>query len=216
MIINKIVLIFTLFMSIFSGNISHGEQFDKQLIAQAKSGDQDAQYELALLYEKKDEQSPEDVKKAVYWMTQSANAGQAQAQRDLGYYYDAGEFVEQDFKKAFKYYQLAADQNHAWAQNNLAILYHNGEGVQQSNINALKYYRLSAAQGNGFASFNLGAMYEDGDGVDKNYKIASQYYESAINNCDYDAEEALANLYKTGGYGLKKDLEKAKYFLSKD
>ena len=39
-----------------------------------------------------------------------AEAGDADAQYNLGWMYDEGEGVEQDFKEAVKWYQKAADQ----------------------------------------------------------------------------------------------------------
>jgi hypothetical protein len=67
-----------------------------------------------------------------------AEAGDADAQYNLGAMYDFGQGVEQDFKEAVKWYRKAADQGLAEAQFNLGMMYDQGQGVEQDFKEAVK------------------------------------------------------------------------------
>lgn len=77
----------------------------------------------------------------------------------------------------------------------------------------MRLFTLSAAQDNAHAYYNLANIYVDGQGVEKDYKAASEYYIQAIEFGHEDAAAELAELYKVGGFGLKKDLKKARELL---
>ena len=65
------------------------------------------------------------------------------------------------------------------------------------------------------AASNIGLLYENGDGVKKDYKKAAEMYSEAVEMGDASSYENLASLYETGGFGLKKDIRKAKEFRKK-
>ena len=94
-----------------------------------------------------------------------AEAGDANAQYNLGVMYSKGEGVLQDYKEAVKWYLLAAEQGDANAQFNLGVMYRKGEGVLQDDKEAAKWYLLAAEQGYASAQYNLGLMYAKGEGV---------------------------------------------------
>lgn len=75
----------------------------------AKQGHPNAQYNLAVMYQKGDGVDRSD-QKALYWYEKSAEAGLAIAQYNLGMLYFAGEVVEKDEDKAKSLWQKAADQ----------------------------------------------------------------------------------------------------------
>ena len=56
-------------------------------------------------------------------LTESANAGNADAQFNLAVCYYSGEGTAQDFKKAAEWMTKAAKQGHADAQKNLGFCY---------------------------------------------------------------------------------------------
>jgi TPR repeat protein len=56
-----------------------------------------------------------------------ANAGDPEAQNNLGVMYYNGEGVPQDYKRAAEWYLKAANQGEAEAQNNLGALYAGGD-----------------------------------------------------------------------------------------
>ena len=65
-----------------------------------------------------------------------AEAGDAEAQVDLGVMYFVGDGVPQDYAEAVRWYRLAADQGHARAQFNLGFMYATGDGVPQDGVQA--------------------------------------------------------------------------------
>ena len=62
----------------------------------------------------------------------SAEAGDADAQTNLGYRYFSGWGVPEDAVEAARWYRLAAEQGDATAQVNLGVMYANGDGVRVS------------------------------------------------------------------------------------
>ena len=76
-----------------------------------------------------------------------AEAGDANAQSNLGSMYYKGQGVEQDFKEAVKWWQKAADQGFASAQNGLGLIYDNGNGVPEDDVQAYAWYNIAAANG---------------------------------------------------------------------
>jgi len=76
-----------------------------------------------------------------------AEAGNADAQYNLGVMYENGQGVPQDYKEAVKWYRLAAEQGHAKAQTNLGLMYEYGNGVLQDNTMAHMWYNIASANG---------------------------------------------------------------------
>jgi uncharacterized protein len=101
-----------------------------------------------------------------------ADQGDAIAQYDLGFMYDAGHGVMQDYGEAMRWYRLAANQGNALAQFNLGFMYANGHGVPQGYAEAAKWYLLSAEQGYTWAQFYLGFFLANGQGLPKNPILA--------------------------------------------
>ena len=106
-----------------------------------------------------------DFATALQEWTPLAEAGDANAQSNLGFMYDDGLGVPQDSVEAVKWYLLAAEQGDTKAQSNLGIMYRLGVGVPQDSAEAVKWYRLAAEQANIKAQVSLGIMYEYGEGV---------------------------------------------------
>ena len=75
-----------------------------------------------------------------------AEAGDAEAQFNLGTSYDDGRGVPQDAAEAVRWFRLAADQGDAVAQNLLGTMYRNGEDVPQDDVLAHMWYSLSASR----------------------------------------------------------------------
>ncbi len=85
-----------------------------------------------------------------------AEAGDAEAQYDLGVMYANGLGVPEDDAEAVRWFRLAADQGLANAQYNLGVMYASGEGVPQDYAEAVRWYRLAAEQGDAGAQSFLG------------------------------------------------------------
>ena len=111
-----------------------------------------------------------------------AEAGDADAQSNLGSMYNNGQGVPQDYAEAVKWYRLAAEQGYPNAQSNLGYMYLKGQGVPQDYAEAGQWYRLAAEQGFAQAQNNLGAMYENGHGVLQDNVMAHMWYNIASAN----------------------------------
>ena len=104
-----------------------------------------------------------------------AEAGDADAQSDIGFMYGTGQGVPQDVTEAVRWLRLAAEQGEAGAQNNLGVAYGDGEGVPQDDAEAVRWYRLAAEHGHAIAQLNLGLMYSNGRGVPQDYVSAHMW-----------------------------------------
>ena len=82
-----------------------------------------------------------------------ANAGDADAQHNLGYAYDIGQGVPQDYAQAAAWYRKAAEQGLAAAQSNLGAMYAKSQGVPQDYAQAVAWYCKAAEQGLANAQF---------------------------------------------------------------
>lgn len=92
-----------------------------------------------------------------------AEAGDAEAQNELGHLYWQGKDVPKDDKMAALWYHKAASQGYAAAQYNLGVLYEQGRGVSQDSEQALLWYRRAAERGNERAAERLAALERQND-----------------------------------------------------
>lgn len=69
-------------------------------------------------------------------LKKKAEAGDAVAQRTLGFIYVNGFGVPKDSAEALKWYRLAAWQGNADAQFNLGLMYAKGEGIEKDLVQA--------------------------------------------------------------------------------
>lgn len=73
-----------------------------------------------------------------------AEAGNADAQHNVGLLYENGQGAEREYVRAAHFYRRAAAQGHADAQLNLAKLYESGAGVAQDPVLAYVWFSASA------------------------------------------------------------------------
>jgi TPR repeat protein len=158
----------------------------------ANQGDADAQFNLALLYNR-GVGTPQDTKQAVYWYTKAAEQGRVNAQYNLGslYQFDGSGGVPQDFKQAVYWYTKAAEQGHVNAQYNLGRLYRFGGGdeVPQDFKQSVYWLTKAAEQGHGNAQYRLGNMYQYGDEVPQDYQQSFSWYTKAAEQDHYFAKK---------------------------
>ena len=77
-----------------------------------------------------------------------AEAGNADAQNNLGWIYSNGHGAPKDDQAAMKWFRLAAAQGNANSQLALGKIYRGGQGVAQDNVRALMWFNLAADKGN--------------------------------------------------------------------
>lgn len=136
-----------------------------------------------------------------------AQAGNAQAQFDLGKAYELAQGsggAPRDFDHALPWYLKAAEQGHAEAQSRLGAYY----DATQKPAEALRWLEKAAAQGHARATYKLASMYEMGEGVRKDSAKALVLYERAANLGHVRATNKLASMYDMGD-GVTKDGAKA-------
>jgi len=75
-----------------------------------------------------------------------ANAGNADAQYNLGVWYRFGQGVPQDYAQAASWYLKSSEQGNPGAQFNLGLMYSNGQGVPQDYVEAHKWRNLAASR----------------------------------------------------------------------
>ncbi|MDR0909635.1 MAG: tetratricopeptide repeat protein [Spirochaetaceae bacterium] len=92
----------------------------------------------------------------------AAEAGNAEAQYNLGRCYQLGRGVERDRTKAFEWCLKAANQGYADAQYYVGFYYRRGWGVEQDAAKGESWNDKAAAQGNKLAlSFQANKAYND-------------------------------------------------------
>jgi len=84
-----------------------------------------------------------NLKSALKIWLETAEAGDIEAQTNVGEIYERGLDGNPDYAAAASWYQKAGDKGYARALFNLGSLYEQGLGVPQDKLKALNFYRLS-------------------------------------------------------------------------
>lgn len=103
-----------------------------------------------------------DIKKSIYYLSQSANNGFQEAQFIMAYFYQEGKLVKRDIKKAIKLYKEVSSFNNQFAKNNLGVIYKNvfEDDVKQNVGLSIEYFKEAISQKNeNLAKFNLSIIY---------------------------------------------------------
>ena len=144
-----------------------------------------------------------DPKTALKLWQPLADAGNADAQVNIGVLHANGEGVPQSYAEALTWYRKAADQGDVFALNNLGLMYMRGQGITASDRMAVQLYRQAADRNFAPAQFNLATMYAQGRGIEKDkaeaYKwltLAMAAYQPGDEAKRDDAEDLRANLAK--------------------
>jgi len=125
-----------------------------------------------------------------------AEAGEAQAQYEVGRLYGGG--IGHDRKRAQEWYLKAAEQGHREAQRLVAIGYEYGGGVEQDDAKAFHWYALLARTGDADAQYMLGRHYLYGKGTDASPSTAVEWFERSAAQGNARAEHELGGMYALG------------------
>lgn len=127
----------------------------------ARSGNENAQYQLARLILDSASSTPEEISQAVEWLTKLGEAGSQYAQYALGKLYRDGVPIEPNPVQAVIWFSQAAEQGHEHAMYALGKL-----DLQAGNASAaLRWFRLAAECGNQFAQYALGKLFLLGNDI---------------------------------------------------
>lgn len=91
-------------------------------------------------------------------LKESAQAGDVNAQYNLGVLYFEGKDAPQDYMEAAKWYGAAADQGDKQAQFNLGLMFYRGIGLPQDYEYAYQLFALAANQGDERARQGMSAI----------------------------------------------------------
>jgi TPR repeat protein len=141
----------------------------------------------------------------------AADAGQAEAQFDLGVLYAQGLGVQRDLTEATKWYRKAANQGNAEAEFALGQMYSRGWGVPNDEADAVRWFQMANSVDSDGPPTGWSAV--SGYGVEKDSKQAAKWYRLAADKGHAEAQFNLARLYSTGD-GVKKDEEQAARWVS--
>jgi hypothetical protein len=143
-----------------------------QLLAKAQKGDADAQYQLALLYERGSSEAAKDSAKAIQWFRILADKGDGRGENGLGIAYLHGYGVAEDDATGFEWFYKAAMKGYPAAQFNLAGTYYQGRGTPKNAKEAFNWFVEAARNGEPSAQAVLCAQYQGGHVVEADPTIA--------------------------------------------
>lgn len=137
-----------------------------------------------------------------------AQAGNIEAQFNVGFYYATNENGDINHAEAARWYHQAARGGHALAQNKLANMLIDGvDGVPQDVSQSIYWYTEAAKQGDAGAQYNLAWQYYNGNCIEIDYQKAMAWFEKAADQGNADAYYYLGCGY-FHGEGYSQDLVK--------
>lgn len=143
-----------------------------------------------------------------------AQAGDANAEVQIGWDYEDGKGVQQDYAQAAVWFRKAAEQGNFGGEAMLALLYRDGLGVKQDEAQAAVWFRKAADQDFPSAQLELGTLYHRGRGVEQDDAQAALWWLKAAKQGNADAQSRLGFAYYNG-QGVPQDFAQAAAWCSK-
>ena len=145
---------------------------------------------------------------------EAAQLGDADAQFNLGQFYECGEGVKMDFDEAMYWYRKAADQGHIGAKN--IFPEEQEEELTEAEIEQNAYYANQRIQNTSFTKpgedeFGAARKYQNGDGVVKSSLKAVKFLKQADKKNHLLAQYNLGLIYQYDPE-LKDDKEALKWY----
>jgi TPR repeat protein len=160
-----------------------------QLMRNAKSGNAESQFEMAIRY-MNGAGVKQDYAKAVRWLKLASAQDHHQAEFLLGTAYSTGRGLKVDRKEAVRLFTRAANAENARAQYQLGLAFANGRGVAKDMLWASRWYEKAARQKHTGALFSIGIMRAAGLDAIKDMEQAWVWLELATINGHAQAERA--------------------------
>ncbi|MEM7312284.1 MAG: hypothetical protein AAF497_03945 [Planctomycetota bacterium] len=145
----------------------------------------------------------------------AADAGDAQANYEMGVRHRDGDEVVQSEELALRYFTAGARLGSPASHNQLGNIYTEGTGVPKDLTRGLEHYQAAIAGGYASACANLGWHYQHGVGVAKSVQQAISLYQKGASLGDPYGYIKLGNLYGYEGNGVPLSYEKAHAFFLK-
>jgi TPR repeat protein len=141
----------------------------------------------------------------------AAEAGQPEAQFDLGLLYAQGLGVQRDMTVAANWYRKAAEQGNAEAQFALGQMYSRGWGIPRDMADAIRWIQMANSPDSEGPPTDWLAV--EGYGMPQDPHMAAYWYWQAADNGHPEAQFNLGLLYSSGK-GVKRDAEQAARWIS--
>ena len=126
-----------------------------------------------------------------------AEAGDPEAQANVGYMYEEGLGVTQQFDTAVSWYKKAAASGSMQANHNLGMMFAEGKGVPQSWVRSLRYFEISASEVPA-SRYMIGYTYFQGEGNIQNRPKAFREFMDAAIDGYANAQYMIAFMYLDG------------------
>jgi TPR repeat protein len=126
-----------------------------------------------------------------------AEAGDPEAQANVGYMYEEGLGVSQQLDVAVGWYEKAAASGSMQANHNLGMIFAKGRGTPQSWVRALRYFE-KAANDIPASRYMIGYTYFQGEGNIQNRPRAFREFMDAALDGYADAQYMIAFMYLDG------------------
>jgi hypothetical protein len=141
----------------------------------------------------------------------AADAGQAEAQFDVGVLYAQGLGVRRDLTEAAYWYRKSAEQGNAEAEFALGQMYSRGWGIPRDEADAMRWLQMAnSVESDGPPTDWANVA---GYGMPEDPERAAFWYRLAADKGHPEAQYYLARLYSSGK-GVKKDEEQAARWVS--
>lgn len=132
-----------------------------------------------------------DVATAFRLLKAASDAGDSDAQVNLGYLYARGHGVAENQQEALRLYLLSAKQGNPEGMNAVGFKYRYGSGVAVDLPRAMHWFCRAAVLGDPRGLNNLGLVYAEGAGVTRDVGEARRLWRQAA---DRGNPNAMANL----------------------
>ena len=191
------------------GNLSWNVQLFGCLFALLLSSCDQAKQDLSTSEDEYESPEPSNLVSESEQLQESAEAGSADAQFDLGVLHIKGELPGIKYEDALNWFAQAANQEHAKAQFYLGAMYENGKGVEMDHAKAIKWFTSSAENGYPIAQNHLGWMFANGKGIAQDQERAVYWFRKAAEKKYSVAQANLSTMYRDGK-GVRSDLRLAR------
>lgn len=160
--------------------------------------------------------TPQNYQSALQWYTRAAEKGHGMAMNNIGWLYHDGEGgIAKNIQKAVEWFTKAAELNISNAHYALGHIAETGENGAKNYKDAFYWYNRAAESNHNLAIRGLGSLYAYGLGVPKNEDKAFSYFEKAASNGNIHSMLVVADCYRNGKLGRKRDRDLAEQWYKK-
>ncbi len=174
-----------------------------ELFKLANQGNPEAQYELSLRLQAKDD----SIEEGIDWLQRSANNGYPPAEYLYSLFCEGG--IAGDPADAFMFCLRAARHGYCPAAKRAGSMLEHGIGVAKNLEQAFHWYNRAAELGDVDSAARIGRMYAEGAGVEKDDAKAMEWFLEGQKRGSPWALYALSSVYRFGELDQSVDSKRA-------